>query len=598
PKEDPTIPSLSNDGTNANWANVHACWGDIVPVGHISVPGGQTTICQGVSYTLNGIVDGGESSDISFKWFKNGSSTPFATTRNVTESPTAGTYTYSFQTCNSKGCMPALCDITITVNNCGGCGMTVSATTVNTPCQNMKAGTINLTVAGSTNYKVIFTGPVSGTITSTTATATISNVPDGTYNIQIVDIATPTCKAYTNTTVQFTTAQNAQLSAAITSAAACADQLKATIVENPAPCLWTVNFYDPTYYDWSIPVYAIIGAGSPGSYQANIQDPVTTWMYTGKSQFYASTGDNITIDLTLVPTPGADMVRPAYFEIVNSAGTVVWSNTVAAHSVTIATTPHVVNYHVETYTATCPFTPAGYTFTWTPALSGETHTTTASSGTANINFSTPTLFTVVAKNTTNTQCTLTDTILIQPTCPAALPVQFVSFNASLFNDSEVKLEWITAMEQNTSYFQVERSIDGVHFTALGTVAAQGNSSTSQTYDYIDHYAPRGTVYYRIAEYDVDGAKMYTSVKSVNGLKKMNFSVYPNPSVNSFTLQLEGEGEDKVTAIVYDILGNEVESVVVTANSSTNIGETLPRGAYILHVSKPDEAIFVQKLLKE
>jgi hypothetical protein len=600
PKEDPTIPSLSNDGTNPNWDGINACWGNIVPVGHIGVPGGQTTVCLGTSYTLNGVVDGGESSDISFKWFRNGSSTPFATTRNVTEAPAiAGTYTYSFQTCNSYGCEPALCDITITVNNCGGCGMTVSATTVNTPCQNMKGGTINLTVSGSTNYTVKFTGPVSGSITSVAATATISNVPDGTYNIQVIDNVTPTCKAYTNTTVQFTTAQNAQLSATITSATQCADQLKATIVENPAPCLWTVNFYDPVYYDWSIPVYALIGANNvPGSYQANIQDPVTTWMYTGKSQFYASTGDPINIDLTLVPTPGAYQMRDAYFEIVNSSGTVVWNGTVPASSVTTNTTPQVINYHVTTYTATCPFTPASYTFTWSPALTGETHTTTTSTGTANITFATPTLYTVTAHNASNTQCYLTDTILLQPTCPGALPVEFVSFNASLMSNNEVKLDWTTAMEKNTAYFQMERSTDAIHFTALGTVPASGYSSSLQSYHYTDHYALRGITYYRIAEYDTDGSVMYTEVKSVEGLKKLDLSVYPNPSVSSFTVNLQGEGDEKVTLIIYDILGNEVERKTIGANSTTTIGENLIKGAYILNVSKPDETIVIQKLIKE
>jgi hypothetical protein len=208
------------------------------------------------------------------------------------------------------------------------------------------------------------------------------------------------------------------------------------------------------------------------------------------------------------------------------------------------------------------------------------------------------LYTVTAQNATNTQCTLTDTIWIQPTCPTALPVQFVSFDATLAAANEIKLEWVTAFEKEASYFQPERSLDGIHFTPLGTIAAVGNSSSLNAYHYTDHYLPRGTVYYRVAEYDVNGTKMYTSIKSIEGLKNFHTSVYPNPSVNSFTVFTEGEGEGNVSLIVYDILGNELERKTTTLNKTEAIGEHLLPGAYILCIKKSDEAVIVHRLVKE
>ena len=597
PKEDPTIPSLYY--WPPNWDGQLVGWGPIVPTGKIGYD--SKVACLGTSYDLSALVTGGDGPGITFKWYRNGSSTPFATTRNIIESPSvAGTYTYKLELCNASGqCLPALCEISIQVNNCGGCGMTVVPATVNTPCQNMKAGTINLNVTGSSHYTVNFTGPVSGSIVSTTAASSITNVPNGLYNIEIIDFTTPTCKAYTNATVLFTTAQNAQLDALITSATPCLANVQAKVVENPAPCLWTVNFYEPTYFGWSPAVYAVIspGTNSPGMYQANIQNPLVGWQEVrGQVQFYASTGDQIKIDLTVVPTPGASNLRPIYFEIVNSSNVVVWSGTAPAEMVKA---PGTVNASLITYTVGCPFTPPSYTFSWNPTLATVSNTSNTSTGTVDINFTTPTLYTVTAQNAVNTQCSLTDTIWIQPTCPTALPVQFVSFDALLINQHQVQLNWATATEKNAYYFQVERSLDGIHFVPVShSIAAAGNSSSLTSYHYLDNYTPRGTVYYRIAEYDVDGTKMYSQIKNVEGLMKMKATVYPNPSANSFNVLVEGEDNEKIILVLYDVLGHVVERKTVSSNSTTAIGEHLTQGAYILHVQKPDETITVQKLIKE
>jgi hypothetical protein len=596
PKEDSTIPGLYFWPNN--WDGVLQGWGPIVPTGKIGFD--SDVVCLGTSYDLKAIVTGGDGPAATFKWYRNGSTTPFATTRDVTESPTiAGVYTYKLEICNASGCLPATCDITITVNNCGGCGMTVTPSTISTPCQNMKAGTINLNVTGSTNYTVNFTGPVSGSITSLTAASSITNVPNGVYNIEIINNITPSCKAYTTATVLFTTPQNAQLNARIISATQCLANVRADIVENAAPCLWTVNFFVPTYFDWSPAVNVIItnGTNAAGMYQANIQNPLVGWQEVrGKVEFYASTGDQIKIDLTAIPTPGASNVRPIYFEIVNASGAIVWSTTVPANTVNNTN----IVAPVTNYTVTCPFVAPAYNFTWTPALTTVSNTTTSSTGTVNINFTVPRLYTVTAVRTSNPVCNLTDTIWIQPTCPTALPVQFTSFNVSLVNENNAQLNWSTSMEKNASYYEIERSVNGINFYSIGKVSAVGNSSITSYYQYLDLLIDRSkTTYYRIAQYDNDGTRLYTEIKKIESLPQLTFNVYPNPTVNNFNVVINGEDEDElISVILYDALGNMVEQKNTVAKKAITVGDQLAKGTYFLLIVKSKEISKSYKLVKQ
>ena len=54
----------------------------------------------------------------------------------------------------------------------------------------------------------------------------------------------------------------------------------------------------------------------------------------------------------------------------------------------------------------------------------------------------------------------------------ALPLTLVAFNA-VKKQNAVELNWATTQEQNSSYFEIERSKNGVGFTAIGIVGAIG-----------------------------------------------------------------------------------------------------------------------------
>lgn len=94
--------------------------------------------------------------------------------------------------------------------------------------------------------------------------------------------------------------------------------------------------------------------------------------------------------------------------------------------------------------------------------------------------------------------------------PFSLPVTFVSFSADRADNGAVQLTWNTTNEINNSHFEIERSIDGSHWTTLGTMAAGGNS-IADTYTFSDVNAPAAQTMYRILQVDQDGKSMYSKI---------------------------------------------------------------------------------------
>ncbi|MEO8772387.1 MAG: hypothetical protein ABI402_19970 [Ferruginibacter sp.] len=112
-----------------------------------------------------------------------------------------------------------------------------------------------------------------------------------------------------------------------------------------------------------------------------------------------------------------------------------------------------------------------------------------------------------------------------------LPVVLTSFTATVKN-YDVLLNWQTASEVNSSHFSIERSLDGLHYSAIGKVNAQGFSSVSVNYNFTDNKPVNfdKPTYYRINMVDRDGSSKYTKVISVVLKTNGSFvqSVYPNP----------------------------------------------------------------------
>jgi hypothetical protein len=90
------------------------------------------------------------------------------------------------------------------------------------------------------------------------------------------------------------------------------------------------------------------------------------------------------------------------------------------------------------------------------------------------------------------------------TSVTALPVELLYFEGVPYPAFNM-LKWATASEKDASHFVVERSADGEQWIAVGERAAAGNSTQTQNYSYLDVFNEFNIHYYRLMQYDIDGA---------------------------------------------------------------------------------------------
>ncbi|OQP44539.1 hypothetical protein A4H97_09205 [Niastella yeongjuensis] len=108
--------------------------------------------------------------------------------------------------------------------------------------------------------------------------------------------------------------------------------------------------------------------------------------------------------------------------------------------------------------------------------------------------------------------TKTHQLVVKNCSIAVLPMTLLQFNGNRRGNTVV-LQWRTADEINTSHFMVERSTDGVHFTAIQKVMVSGESTGN--YTATDYQPLPGLLFYRLEMVDRDGKGTYSATLSIN-----------------------------------------------------------------------------------
>jgi len=99
-------------------------------------------------------------------------------------------------------------------------------------------------------------------------------------------------------------------------------------------------------------------------------------------------------------------------------------------------------------------------------------------------------------------------------CATSLPIELISFGAR--NDGPaVLLEWSTASETDNQYFTIERSTDGLSYSALLSTPGAGTSQTAIDYKAHDAEPVVGVSYYRLRQTDFDGSSAVSDAVAVH-----------------------------------------------------------------------------------
>ncbi len=189
--------------------------------------------------------------------------------------------------------------------------------------------------------------------------------------------------------------------------------------------------------------------------------------------------------------------------------------------------------------------------------------------------------TVAPNNSTSDNSASIATYTVTPS-GGPLPVSLVDFTATK-QSKVVGLNWQTANEQNSSYFDVEFSKDGSKFESIGRVNAAGSSSTLKNYSLM-HLSPvNGLNYYRLKLVDAGGSFKYSTVRTVKFSNSTSISIMPNPTADRIYLT-SNEGGTLQSVDLYTISGKLLQHV-----NNFTLGKSIDLSTY-------SPSIYILKLI--
>jgi hypothetical protein len=178
---------------------------------------------------------------------------------------------------------------------------------------------------------------------------------------------------------------------------------------------------------------------------------------------------------------------------------------------------------------------------------------------------------------------------------SALPVSILNFSG--YKDgSRNQLQWTTASESNNSGFEVQRSTDGINYTALGFVNSQalgGNSTVQLNYAFTDNNVTGNKQYYRLRQIDFDNHSKLSNIVLIKGEKPVSLTIdglFPNPAISVVNVLIATPNKDRATLIITDVAGRIVEQKLVNVETGSN---TIP-----VDISRLTPGTYLVKLVCE
>lgn len=172
-----------------------------------------------------------------------------------------------------------------------------------------------------------------------------------------------------------------------------------------------------------------------------------------------------------------------------------------------------------------------------------------------------------------------------------LPVELLSLEA-IAHDPVIDVKWATATERNSHHFNVQRSVDNLHFYTIGTVAAAGSSQFRTDYLFVDQHPARGVNYYRLEQVDLDGAVMMShTVAATLSSGDGRPVIFPNPATDQLHVVFNPPTDGAYSFNVLDALGR----LILSSTSQVQHGQAaislqvdqLARGWYNVQILQPD-----------
>lgn len=165
---------------------------------------------------------------------------------------------------------------------------------------------------------------------------------------------------------------------------------------------------------------------------------------------------------------------------------------------------------------------------------------------------------------------------------APLPLTLLSFSGKNSKEGNL-LEWKTTDEQNSQFFEIQRSRNGIEFGSIGQVDSK-NRKGNNFYNFTDqtHLPEIEVSFYRLKIVDLDGqyrfSKIISIMKTNDYSREKSISIYPNPFVEIITVDSLQKNE---IIRIFNTSGQLIKEQKAT-DSLLNISlSDIAKGAYFI-----------------
>ncbi len=184
-----------------------------------------------------------------------------------------------------------------------------------------------------------------------------------------------------------------------------------------------------------------------------------------------------------------------------------------------------------------------------------------------------------------------------------LPVELIAFQGECL-DGLVTLNWSTASEFNSAYFDVEKSVNGIDWQIINSQIAALNSSSQIEYYFFDPNKSFGDVYYRLNQVDIDGASEYFGpVHLTCEDQNRVMMTFPNPSSGNFNVGIMddrfiGDVNVKVADASGKVVGEKDCVLISGMNIVPCAGDILESGVYCIYITSDHHVEIVKHIISD
>jgi len=178
----------------------------------------------------------------------------------------------------------------------------------------------------------------------------------------------------------------------------------------------------------------------------------------------------------------------------------------------------------------------------------------------------------------------------------ALPIKLIDFTVRETNGKNL-LQWNTATEVNSNYFDIERSGDAQTYHVIGRVNASGFSQTEVKYNFTDASPLKGMNYYRLVMVDKDATQEYSKIVSISSRENSSLTItYVDLSsgTNTATINVNSTQAQSANLSIIDVSGRTILNTSIQLQQGVNTISkkipTIPGGIYYVKLFTANDVV--------